>query len=250
MWAAVGIVTLFKILKTTIKRNRSFTAKASQIGVVGAGANVKLTYTVSGRFLGKNAAGAATAEGEYRVDILNLDTNVKCTSNNQSWAATQVIAAASEAFRNAWRILGPAVATLQLPGYVSRSGWCSERVELLDLAGLNRLWWRRWGRQPRLQDPDGDDQAGPLVHRNGLSETSCSAGSTRRSPTSSPGYFQGNNSAGAPTAAGVYRLDVLFTDNNRKCTSNDAILGGDSDWLGIGPDEAVDIWQMKGLRRE
>ena len=36
------------------------------------------------------------------------------------------------------------------------------------------------------------------------------------------GRFQGTSSSGAPTAAGVYRADIVFADTpNRKCTSND-----------------------------
>ena len=36
------------------------------------------------------------------------------------------------------------------------------------------------------------------------------------------GYFQGPNAKGAATAAGVFRVDIVFADTpNRKCTSND-----------------------------
>jgi hypothetical protein len=82
-------LTPFKILKATIKGDRSFTAKTSQSGVVG-GANATITYFVTGYFQGPNAAGAATASGVYREDIVFTDTpNRKCTSNDQPWTATR-----------------------------------------------------------------------------------------------------------------------------------------------------------------
>ena len=82
--------TPFKIPKATIKPDRSFTAKISQSGVVN-GANAKVTYFVTGHFQGPNAAGATTAAGVYREDIVFTDTpNRKCTSNDQPWTAARI----------------------------------------------------------------------------------------------------------------------------------------------------------------
>jgi hypothetical protein len=83
-----GVSTPFKILKATIKRDRSFTATVSQNGVVN-GANAKLIYLVTGYFQGNDAAGAATAAGVYREDVVFTDTTRKCTTNDQSWTATR-----------------------------------------------------------------------------------------------------------------------------------------------------------------
>jgi len=81
--------TPFKILKMTIGGDGSFTAKTSQSGVV-SGASATITYSVTGYFQGPNAAGAATAGGVYREDIVFTDTpNRRCTSNDQSWTAVR-----------------------------------------------------------------------------------------------------------------------------------------------------------------
>ena len=54
------------------------------------GANAKVTYFVTGYFEGNTAAGAATAAGMYREDIVFTDAPTRtCTSNNQSWTATR-----------------------------------------------------------------------------------------------------------------------------------------------------------------
>jgi hypothetical protein len=81
--------TPFTIPKATIKPDRSFTAKASE-GAVVNGANATITYSVTGRFQGTSAAGAPTAAGVYREDIVFTDTpNRKCTSNDQQWSAAR-----------------------------------------------------------------------------------------------------------------------------------------------------------------
>jgi hypothetical protein len=79
----------FTISKATIRPDRSFTATASQSSVI-SGANARVTYSVTGRFQGTSAAGAATAAGVYRADIVFADTpNRKCTSNDQQWTAAR-----------------------------------------------------------------------------------------------------------------------------------------------------------------
>ena len=95
VWARVncagggGYVAEPKILTTTIKQNRSFTARTSERAVVG-GANATITSAVTGYFQGPDAAGKATAAGVYRVDIVFADTpDRRCTSNDQPWTATR-----------------------------------------------------------------------------------------------------------------------------------------------------------------
>ena len=81
--------TPFQILKAPIKPDGSFAATTSQNGVID-GAVAKITYFVTGRFQGRSAAGAAAADGVYRVGIVFTDTpNRKCTSNDQSWTAAR-----------------------------------------------------------------------------------------------------------------------------------------------------------------
>ena len=77
------------ILQAAIRSDRSFTATASQDGVI-RGDKAKLTYVVTGYFEGNTAAGQATAAGTYREDVVFADAPTRtCTSNNQSWAATR-----------------------------------------------------------------------------------------------------------------------------------------------------------------
>lgn len=81
--------TPINVPKATIKRDRSFTATISQSGVLN-GVNARWTYSVTGRFQGNNAAGAATAAGVHREDIVFTDTpNRTCTSNEQPWTAAR-----------------------------------------------------------------------------------------------------------------------------------------------------------------
>lgn len=81
--------TPLKILTTTIKQDRSFTAKTSQSGVV-SGANATITSSVTGYFQGRNSQGRATAAGVYRVNIVFVDTpDRKCTSNDQPWTTAR-----------------------------------------------------------------------------------------------------------------------------------------------------------------
>ena len=74
--------TLVRILKTAVRADGSFTAAGSQNGIVN-GVKAKFTYSVSGRFEGKSATGAAAATGVYREDIVFADDAQKCTTNNQ-----------------------------------------------------------------------------------------------------------------------------------------------------------------------
>lgn len=77
------------ILQAAIRSDRSFTATATQDGVI-RGAKAKLTYVVTGYFEGSTAAGEATAAGTYREDVVFADAPTRtCTSNNQSWVATR-----------------------------------------------------------------------------------------------------------------------------------------------------------------
>ena len=76
-------------MRVAIKPDGSFTAKASQDGVF-AGSKAKFTYSFTGYFQGVSAAGAATASGVFREDIVFTDSTIRtCTSNDQTWQATR-----------------------------------------------------------------------------------------------------------------------------------------------------------------
>ena len=79
----------FTIPTTRVKRDRTFTAKASQSGVL-EGVNARWTYSVSGRFQGTDSSGRPTAAGVFRQDVVFTDTpNRRCTSNDQLWTAAR-----------------------------------------------------------------------------------------------------------------------------------------------------------------
>jgi len=78
----------FSIAAITIASNGSFSATATQTGVIN-GAPATITYTFSGHFHGTNSSGVERAAGQVRDDITyNNGTAHSCTSNDQSWSAT------------------------------------------------------------------------------------------------------------------------------------------------------------------
>jgi hypothetical protein len=210
--------TPFKILKATMNRNRTFSATASQEAVVN-GASAKITYTVSGRFQGKDAAGAATAEGVYREDIVFADTpNRKCTSNSQSWTATK----SSQ----------PAKSSVEPGSYLGRqSQHSSYPVTFVVPAGARNVL--NFSIPLVLVDCAGGARSNTLfkilnatIKRNRsftatASQNGVVNGENAKLTYSVTGYFQGRDAAGAAIAEGVYREDIVFTDTPaRRCTSN------------------------------
>jgi hypothetical protein len=210
--------TPVEILKATIGRGRSFTTKTSQSGVVSA-AKAKLTYVVTGRFQGKSATGAAAATGVWRVDIVFADTpNRKCTSNDQPWTAA--------------RSLPPAKKSIEPGTYSGRQLQTGSPVTFLVPAGARSV--------SNFSIPGiyvycaGGGSYGTPVKilkatierdRSFTAKTSQSGvvGGANATITSFvTGYFQSADATGAATAAGVWRVDIVFTDTpNRTCTSND-----------------------------
>jgi hypothetical protein len=204
-----------KILTTTIKQDRSFTAKTSQSAVI-SGANATITSFVTGRFQGKSAAGAAAASGVFRSDIVFTDTNRKCTSNDQPWTAA--------------RSLPPAKKSTE-PGTYSGSGSGGYSITFLVPAGAGNVLSFSPG-NVSLSCAGGGGTGTPLKiltttikqDRSFTAKTSQSAvisGAKATITSFVTGYFQGPNATGAATASGVFRADIVFTDTNRMCTSND-----------------------------
>ena len=215
----------FTIAKATIRPDRSFTAKTSQSAVVGQGANAAnatITYSVTGRFQGTSAAGAATAAGVYRVDIVFADTpNRKCTSNDQQWTAARS---------------QPPTKSVQ-PGPYSGRGYGGYGITFLVPAGAGSVLDFSSPSGPTVSCVGGGQYTVPFTiakatirpDRSFTAKTSQSAvvgqGANAANATitrSVTGRFQGTSAAGAATAAGVYRVDIVFAGTpNRKCTSND-----------------------------
>jgi len=210
--------TPFTILKTTITRDGSFTATASENSVI-TRADAKVTYFVTGRFQGTSATGAATAAGTYREDIVFADTpNRKCTSNNQPWTAA--------------RSLSPAKGSVE-PGAYSGRGQGGVSVTFVVPAGAGSvLNFSVPVGGARVECAGGGSYDTPFSVATAtvrpdrsftatVSQNSVVNRANAKVTYSITGYFHGPNTAGATTAAGVYREDIVFTDTpNRHCTSN------------------------------
>ena len=211
--------TPFTILKTRIKPDRTFTATATANSVINA-ANAKVTYFLRGRFQGKSATGTTAVAGVYREDIVFTDTpNRKCTSNDQPWTAA--------------RTLPPAKSSVE-PGTYSGRGLGGYAVTFLVPAGAGSvLDFSIPSGGARVECAGGGVYNTPFKISKATikpdrsftataSENSVISGANAKVTYFVTGYFQGPDAAGATTAGGVYREEIVFTDTpNRKCTSND-----------------------------
>jgi hypothetical protein len=200
-----------KILKATIRPDRSFTAKTSQSAVIAA-ANATITYTVTGRFLGRDAAGRATASGVYRIDTVFSDTpSRKCTSNDKPWTTT--------------RLYPPATTSVE-PGTYQGSASLSVPAGARSVANFStgNVYVNCAGGGTHL-DQVKILKATIRPDRSFTAKTSQSAviaGADATVTYTVTGYFQGPDAAGRATASGVYRIDTVFSDTpSRRCTSND-----------------------------
>jgi Divergent InlB B-repeat domain len=78
----------FNIASIPIDAGGSFSGTVTQAGVQG-GAPVHFTYTFSGHFHGQNTSNKERVAGTFREDLTYDGTSTTCTSNSQSWFATQ-----------------------------------------------------------------------------------------------------------------------------------------------------------------
>ena len=184
------------------------------------GATAKVTYFVSGRFQGKSATGTTAVAGVYREDIVFTDTpNRKCTSNDEPWTAA--------------RTLPPARKSIE-PGTYSGTGRGGYAVTFLVPAGAGSvLDFSIPNGGARVECVGGGQYSTPFKilkatikpdrsFTGTASENGVINGANAKVTYFVTGYFQGPNAAGAATAGGVYREEIVFTDTpNRKCTSND-----------------------------
>ena len=208
--------TSLVILTATIKPDRSFTAKTSQSGVVG-GANATITSSVTGRFQGRDSQGRATAAGAYRVDIVFADTpNRKCTSNEQPWTAARSQPPQTKSIE-------PGTYSGTAGGYgvtfFVPAGARSVQNVSFPLVGVNCGGGGNYGTSLKILTatikPDRSFTAK-------TSQSGVVGGANATITSSVTGYFQGRDSQGRATAAGAYRVDIVFADTpNRKCTSNE-----------------------------
>ena len=210
-----GVITDLNVLTATIKPDRSFTATTSQTAVVN-GASAKLTYAVTGRFQGRSATGAATADGVLRVDIVFADTpSRKCTSNDQPWTAarsqppqTGSIEPGEYSGSAAGRSL-----TFFVPAGARTVSNFSTRVFVTCAGGPGVITDLKI-----LTATIKSDRSFSAT----TSQTGVVNGANAKLTYAVTGSFQGFSSTGAAGAAGVLRVDLVFTDTpNRHCTSND-----------------------------
>ena len=78
----------FYIASIPINADGSFSATTTVTGVIG-NAPVHFTYTFSGHFHGRNSSDNARVAGSVRENLSYDGTSTACTSNTQSWSATQ-----------------------------------------------------------------------------------------------------------------------------------------------------------------
>jgi len=200
-----------KILTTPIKQDRSFTAKTSQSAVVG-GASATITYSVTGRFQGRDSSGRATASGIYRTNVVFTDTpDRKCTSNDQPWTATRTLPPATTSVEPG-TYKGGGSLSLDVPAG-ARSVQNFTNYLRVDCAGGGA-----YSLTPKiLTTPIKQDRS--FTART--SQSAVVGGASATITYSVTGYFQGRDSSGRATASGIYRADVVFTGTpDRKCTSN------------------------------
>ena len=155
----------------------------------------------------------------FREDIAFTDTpSRKCTSNDQPWTTARIC-----------RLRRSPLAPGNYSGNSSsrptflRTGWRPERAGHLDPRGS----------YPAVNCAGGGSYYTPFTILTTTIKPDCTftakvsqsgvvGGSMRRWTYSVTGCFQGPDSTGAATAAGVYREDIVFTDTpSRRCTSND-----------------------------
>ena len=181
------------------------------------GAVAKITYFVTGRFQGRSAAGAAAADGVYRVGIVFTDTpNRKCTSNDQSWTAARSQPPQTKSIAPG-TYPGRAPAAADVTFFVPAGAGTVSNFS----SGVNVVCAGGGYYSTPFKIPTATIRA-DRSFTGTTSQTGVVGGANAKLTYFVTGDFQGFNSAGAPGAAGVYRVDIVFTDTpGRMCTSND-----------------------------
>lgn len=211
--------TTFVISNAAITQRGSVNAKGTQNGFFG-GYAARFSYSFAGRFSKATKLHTGTAAGTFREDIRFTDNaggHQTCTTNRKTWTATRS---------------GPKLKALVTPGnYTGLAGQRSlsfsvasgrlstVAVSLTDLGCL-----------PQGNGANDVTFAIPqvAVRRDGsfnahASTTGVFGGSTATFTYAFSGHFQGRNSTGTGSAAGVYREDITYTDAQgvrQICTTN------------------------------
>ena len=206
-----GLNDHLEILQAAIKPDGSFSAAASQAGVL-SGSRVKFTYTFAGRFQAATTTAAASAAGTWREDIAYASgTTTYCTSNAQAWTATlnreppqqkALVKAGSYSGRGiAFSVASGSIQNVAVPGNVltcTPSGGLNDHLTIAQVT----------------VNLDGSFTAK-------TSQTGVVNGSNATFTYTFAGYFEGPTPAGAATVAGTWREDIAFASGTTTyCTSN------------------------------
>jgi hypothetical protein len=211
--------TTFVIPKAAITQRGSFSAKGSQSGYFG-GRAARFSYAFAGRFSKATKLHTGTAAGTFREDVRYTDSaggHQTCTTNRKTWTATRS---------------GPKLKALVKPG--NYTGLAGQRALSFTVAP-GRLTtvavaFTDLGCLPQGNGASDTTFAIPqiAVRKDGsfnahASTTGVFGGSTATFSYAFSGHFQGLNSNGAGSAAGVYREDIAYTDAKgvrQVCTTN------------------------------
>ena len=202
------------ILKTPIEQDRSFTAKTSESGVVG-GAKATLTYSVTGRFQGKSPTGAGDCgRGLPRGHRVHGHAQPQVHVKRPPWTATRSLPPATKSIEAGTYSAFPV--TFVVPGgagsVLNFSNTSASGVPVACAGG-----GQYFTRPTILKTPIKQDRSFTAK----TSESGVVGGASATITYFVTGYFQGPDAQGAATAAGVYRVDIVFADTpSRRCTSN------------------------------
>ena len=212
------------IAQATIKPNGSFSARASQIGVLG-GERAAFTYVFAGNFQSASTTGAASVAGTFRESIAFSDNTAHtCTSNVQSWQAT--------------RAVQPAVqkSVVQPGNYASRNPQNNQPITFTVSSGGRGMTNISIPYVSLNCAPAAPTVGTPLQDHLAIAQATITPNGSFTAKGSQVGVlhgykatftyffagnFEGVNASGAAVAAGSFREDIVFADTaTHTCTSN------------------------------
>ena len=219
--AAAAYGAPFEISKATIKPDRSFTAKTSQNGVVNGVRVAKFTLfrhrALPGEVRDRGDSGERSVA--RRTSCSPTRPTATCTSNDQTRGRRLERSRRTRSPSRPARTLAAAdrqPRNVPCPGRRRERAWTSRsRVNVC---------LRRRRLRTALPSRSRAATIKRVIARSPAttSQSGVVGGANAKFTYFVTGYFQGYDSAGAQTAAGVYREDIVFTDApNRTCTSND-----------------------------
>lgn len=210
---------LLEVPKAAISAGGSFAGKASQSGVFD-GFPATFSYSFAGHFTAATATAAASAAGSFREDIV-FTSNVRhtCTTNSQPWSAVKsgpIPKLASLVVAGNYMVNGNTYKTFS----VAAGG---RSVQNISIAGVTIACAPAATSAPydKIVIPQASISSDGSFHAT-ASQSGVYDGAQAKFTYSFVGDFEGLTAAGASSAAGVLREDIVFTDSagTHTCTSN------------------------------